>query len=93
MHSLEVPKREQWGPTFGDEWVKAWTYPTKHVSSGQVVEIDGVSYRVEDLGAGGDSDANSVWFIDAPVKTAFLSDLVFNGPHSYVADGHNATTS
>jgi hypothetical protein len=40
------------------------------------------------VGPGGDSEANSVWFIEAPGRTAFLSDLTFNGTHSYVADGH-----
>jgi glyoxylase-like metal-dependent hydrolase (beta-lactamase superfamily II) len=47
-----------------------------------------VTYSVLDIGPGGDSEANSVWFIESPRRTAFLSDLAFNGTHSYVADGH-----
>jgi glyoxylase-like metal-dependent hydrolase (beta-lactamase superfamily II) len=43
---------------------------------------------VLDVGPGGDSEANTVWFVEAPKRTAFLGDLVFNGTHSYVADGH-----
>ena len=43
---------------------------------------------VLDVGPGGDAEANSVWFIESPRPTAFLSDLVFNGTHSYVADGY-----
>jgi hypothetical protein len=34
-----------------------------------------------------DSEANSVWFIEAPGRIAFLSDLVLNGPHSTLPTG------
>ena len=51
--------------------------------------FDGVTYSVLDVGPGGDSEANSVWFVEARAKrTAFLGDLTFNGTHSYVADGY-----
>jgi hypothetical protein len=70
------------------EWVQRWTYPNLIVESGQRLAFDGVTYSVLDLGPGGDSDANSVWFVESPRRTAFLGDLVFNGTHSYVADGH-----
>jgi glyoxylase-like metal-dependent hydrolase (beta-lactamase superfamily II) len=88
MQQLEVPKRKQWGPVYGAEWVARWTYPNTLAQSGQRFDFDGVQYRVLDVGAGGDSTANSVWFIDAPARTIFLGDLVFNGTHAYVADGH-----
>ena len=88
MRRLEEPKRKQWGPVYGPEWVERWTYPNQVAESGERFSFDGVTYRVLDLGAGGDSDANSVWWIDAPVRTAFLGDLVFQGTHCYVADGH-----
>jgi glyoxylase-like metal-dependent hydrolase (beta-lactamase superfamily II) len=88
MRKLEEPKRKQWTPVFGAEWVQRWTYPNTVVGSGEKVTFDGVTYAVLDIGPGGDSEANSVWFIEAPKRTAFLSDLVFNGIHSYVADGH-----
>jgi len=88
MRTLEEPKRKQWTPVFGAEWVQRWTYPNTVVESGEKLVIDGVTYSVLDVGPGGDSEANAVWFIEKPRRTAFLSDLVFNGPHSYVADGH-----
>jgi glyoxylase-like metal-dependent hydrolase (beta-lactamase superfamily II) len=88
MRQLEEPKRKQWSPVFGAEWVARWTYPNAVVKSGDKLTFDGVTYAVLDIGPGGDSEANSVWFIDAPKPTAFLSDLTFNGTHSYVADGH-----
>jgi glyoxylase-like metal-dependent hydrolase (beta-lactamase superfamily II) len=88
MRKLEEPKRRQWTPVYGAEWVQRWTYPNEVAKSGENVSFDGVTYSVLDLGAGGDSEANSVWFIEAPQRTVFLSDLVFNGTHSYVADGY-----
>jgi glyoxylase-like metal-dependent hydrolase (beta-lactamase superfamily II) len=88
MRKLEEPKRKQWAPVYGAEWVARWTYPNSVVKTGDRVTFDGVTYSVLDIGAGGDSEANSVWFIESPKSTAFLSDLTFNGTHSYVADGH-----
>src|SRR5262249_34242032 len=88
MRRLEEPKRKQWTPVFGAEWVQKWTYPNVTVKSGEKLAFDGVTFQVLDVGPGGDSEANSVWLMEAPVRTAFLSDLVFNGTHSYVADGY-----
>jgi glyoxylase-like metal-dependent hydrolase (beta-lactamase superfamily II) len=88
MRKLEEPKRKQWTPVYGAEWVQKWVYPNTVAQSGDKLTFDGVTYSVLDVGPGGDSEANSVWFIEAPKRTAFLSDLVFNGTHSYVADGH-----
>jgi glyoxylase-like metal-dependent hydrolase (beta-lactamase superfamily II) len=88
MRRLEEPKRAQWTPVYGAEWVQRWTYPNTIAASGETFTFDGVTYSVLDLGPGGDADANSAWFIERPARTAFLSDLVFNGTHSYVADGH-----
>ena len=88
MRALEEPKRKQWTPVYGAEWVQRWTYPNRIIASGERLTFDGVRYSVLDLGAGGDSDANSVWLVESPVRTAFLGDTVFAGAHSYVADGH-----
>jgi glyoxylase-like metal-dependent hydrolase (beta-lactamase superfamily II) len=88
MRKLEEPKRKQWGPVYGAEWVARWTYPNTVLESGAKVTFDGVTYSVLDIGPGGDSAANSVWFMEAPARTAFLSDLTFNGTHSYIADGY-----
>src|SRR5262249_13551043 len=88
MRALEEPKRKQWTPVYGAEWVQRWTYPNQLIASGDRLTLDGVTWSVLDLGPGGDSDANSVWFIESPVRTAFLGDMVFAGTHAYVADGH-----
>ena len=88
MRKLEEPKRKQWAPVFGPEWVARWTYPNTIVRSGEKVTFDGITYSVLDVGPGGDSEANSVWFLEGAKRTVFLSDLTFNGTHAYVADGY-----
>lgn len=87
MRKLEEPKRKQWAPVFGAEWVARWTYPNAIVKSGDKATFDGVTYSVLDIGPGGDAEANAVWFLEGAKRTAFLGDLTFNGTHSYVADG------
>lgn len=91
MKRLERPKREQWTPVFGAEWVPQWRYPNRSVADGERLHIDGIDYTAHDLGKGGDSDANAIWIArprQAPaLGAAFMSDLLFNGVHSYLADG------
>ena len=86
MRATEQAKHAQWAPVFGDEWITRWTYPNQLVASGTSITFDGVTYRVHDLGPGGDSDANALWLIDGQAA-AFVGDLVFNGTHCYLADG------
>ena len=88
IRATEEPKRKQWTPIFKEEWIGKWTYPNKIVNDGETLTFDGISYRLIDLGPGGDSDANSIWILDAQPKGAFVGDLVFNGTHSYIADNH-----
>jgi glyoxylase-like metal-dependent hydrolase (beta-lactamase superfamily II) len=88
MRASEEPKRAQWGPIFGAEWIPAWTYPNRLMDDREVVTFDGLDFRVYDLGAGGDCDANALWVMEAAPPAAFVGDLVFNGTHSYLADGH-----
>ncbi len=87
MRAFEEPKRAQWGPVFGAEWVGAWTYPNWPVRNGEAVSFDGATFRVHDLGPGGDCDANSIWVLEGAPRAAFVGDLVFNGTHVYTADG------
>jgi glyoxylase-like metal-dependent hydrolase (beta-lactamase superfamily II) len=87
MRATEEAKRAQWGPVYGDEWIPRWVYPDRLVENGEAVTFDGVSFRVHDVGPGGDCDANSVWVLEDEPAAAFVGDLVFNGTHSYIADG------
>src|SRR5215831_7543857 len=43
MRKLEEPKRKQWTPVFGVEWVARWTYPNTIVKSGDKVSFDGIT--------------------------------------------------
>jgi glyoxylase-like metal-dependent hydrolase (beta-lactamase superfamily II) len=88
MRATEAAKHAQWKPLFGDDWIDRWTYPTRFVRDGETVEFDGVTYRVHDLGPGGDCDANSIWVLEGTPRVAFVGDLVFSGTHVYTADDH-----
>lgn len=90
MRVLEEPKRAQWGPVFKDEWIQKWTYPNHIVKDGATVVVDDVVFRVIETGAGGDCDANSIWIVEDNPAVAFVGDLIFNGTHSYLADGHTS---
>ena len=87
MRATEEAKRAQWGPVYGDEWIPRWVYPDRLVENGEALTFDGVSFRVYEVGPGGDCDANSVWVLEDEPAAAFVGDLVFNGTHSYIADG------
>jgi glyoxylase-like metal-dependent hydrolase (beta-lactamase superfamily II) len=88
MRASEEPKRAQWQPVYKEEWNDHWTFPTRLVQDGRAITFDGVTYRVHDVGPGGDCDANSLWVIEPEPRAAFVGDLVFNGLHAYMADDH-----
>lgn len=88
IRTTEEPKRKQWSPIFKEEWIGKWTHPNRIVNDSETLAFDGISYKLIDLGPGGDSDANSIWILDTQPKAVFVADLVFNGIHSYIADNH-----
>jgi glyoxylase-like metal-dependent hydrolase (beta-lactamase superfamily II) len=88
MNATEETKRIQWTPIFKEEWISKWTYPNQNIKDEEAVTFDGLTYRVHDLGPGGDSDANSIWILENEPNVAFVGDLVFNGHHPYIADDH-----
>ena len=62
---------------------------------GEALTFDGITYRVHDLGPGGDSAVNALWVMEGgatgdgtPQSVAFVGDLVFNGTHAYMAGGY-----
>jgi glyoxylase-like metal-dependent hydrolase (beta-lactamase superfamily II) len=87
MEDTEQEKHKQWSGMFGDEWVPRWAYPNSLVEDGQSVKIAGFEFTVADIGSGGDSDANSLWFLDGATKAAFLGDFIYHRNHTYMADG------
>jgi len=87
MEDTEQMKHQQWSNVFGEEWVPKWVYPNTIVADGALVKIAGLSFKVLDLGSGGDCDANSIWLLDGENPVAFLGDFIYNDNHTYMADG------
>ncbi|MEM9488321.1 MAG: MBL fold metallo-hydrolase, partial [Myxococcota bacterium] len=81
-------KEEQWKPVFGDEWPSERSFPTVLVADGERIEFDDLSFVVHDVGPA-ESHYDSYWVLEAPEPAAFVGDLVFNGVHAYLADGHS----
>jgi glyoxylase-like metal-dependent hydrolase (beta-lactamase superfamily II) len=88
LREIEQPKRAQWQPVFKNEWVLKWTLPNRVVKDGGLIKVDDVVFHVHELGPGGDCDANSTILLHGTSPAAFVGDLIFNGMHSYLADGH-----
>jgi glyoxylase-like metal-dependent hydrolase (beta-lactamase superfamily II) len=88
MEQTEQAKHAQWGPIYQEEWIRSWSYPNHLVKHLDTITFDGISYRVYDLGPGGDCDANAIWVAETEPQIAFVGDLIFNDMHSYVADDH-----
>ncbi len=84
----DAAKEKQWSGTFGAEWPKKRTFPTKLVESGDTVTFDGVSFTVHGLGPG-ESHYDTYFTADlGGSRAAFIGDVVLHGVHAYVTDGH-----
>ena len=80
MRATEEAKRAQWSPVYGDEWIPRWVYPDRLVENGEAVTFDGVSFRVYEVGPGGDCDANSVWVLEDEPAAAFVGTWYSTAP-------------
>jgi glyoxylase-like metal-dependent hydrolase (beta-lactamase superfamily II) len=86
IRAKDDAKRAQWGPTFGDEWPSSATFPTQLVGDEESVELGDLRFTAWDFGPG-ESERETVWLLGAG-EVAFVGDLIFNGAHAYLADGH-----
>jgi glyoxylase-like metal-dependent hydrolase (beta-lactamase superfamily II) len=77
-------KRAQWQPVYGDEWPDRHRVPDRRMSTGDIVELDGLRFTLHSVGPA-ESHADSYIRID---DIAFIGDLAFHGTHPYTADGH-----
>jgi glyoxylase-like metal-dependent hydrolase (beta-lactamase superfamily II) len=90
----DAAKEAQWKPVFKDDWPSPRTFPTRMIAGGVKLTFDGVTFTVHDLGAG-ESHADSIWIVTSPSLTtpgtnnAFIGDVVLNGVHAYLSDGHS----
>jgi glyoxylase-like metal-dependent hydrolase (beta-lactamase superfamily II) len=78
-------KNEIVGPMMGAEWPTTRVFPNQLVDNGDEVQLGGLTFQVEELGPG-ESHVDSLWRLD-PV-TVFAGDIIYNGMHAYLADGH-----
>jgi glyoxylase-like metal-dependent hydrolase (beta-lactamase superfamily II) len=87
MEETEEAKHKQWSGVFGSEWIPKWIYPNELVKDGDSVKIAGLTFNVQDIGSGGDCDANSLWLLEDDNKAAFIGDFIYNKNHTYMNDG------
>jgi len=87
MAASEEHKHKQWSSMFKEEWIPKWVYPNTIVKDGDTVKVAGLEFRVVDLGAGGDCDANSLWLLENEHQAAFVGDFLYSEHHTYMMDG------
>lgn len=87
MAASEDHKHRQWSALFKDEWIPKWVYPNSFVKDGDTLKLAGLEFRVVDLGAGGDCDANSMWLLETGKRAAFVGDFIYKDHHTYMMDG------
>jgi glyoxylase-like metal-dependent hydrolase (beta-lactamase superfamily II) len=81
-------KEKQWTPMFGDEWPKNRIFPNKTLANKGSVTFEGVTFTVNEVGVG-ESDADTYWVANHKGKKyAFIGDIVLEGVHAYLSDGH-----
>src|SRR5262245_7695331 len=84
----DAAKEAQWRPVFKDEWPVKRTFPNRLLGDGQSTELDGLRFTVYDLGPG-ESHRDSIWIAQAGERRlAFIGDVVMQGVHAYMSDGH-----
>jgi glyoxylase-like metal-dependent hydrolase (beta-lactamase superfamily II) len=89
IEETAAAKREQWQPTYGEQWPDRVRVPDQTVPDGGVVEAAGLRIRVHDVGTG-ESHADSYLEVrGGDRRVAFIGDLAFDGVHSYMSDGHS----
>jgi glyoxylase-like metal-dependent hydrolase (beta-lactamase superfamily II) len=79
-------KDEILGPMFGEEWPKQRTFPNTVIDDGEMVEFDGLSFTVIDLGPS-ESPHDSPWLLGDDERTVFLGDQVYDRMHCFLGDG------
>lgn len=89
IREWDARKEAQWKPVFKEEWPATRTFPNRIVRDGESLTFGDVRFTVHDLGPG-ESHADSYWVAQAhDQRVAFIGDLIFNGFHSYLTDGHS----
>lgn len=90
IKAIDAAKAKQWTPVFKDEWPADRRFPSMTLPDNGRFTVDGVTMTLRAIGPA-ESHADSIWIASGGGKrAAFVGDLVFNGTHSYMCDGHTA---
>ena len=91
IEEVAEPKREQWSPTYGDEWPAETAYPDHVIGEGETVVFGDLGVCAHELGPC-ESPSEAVYVVEREGATtvAFSGDLFYNGVHAYNADGLTA---
>lgn len=90
IKAIDAAKAKQWTPVFKDEWPTDRRFPNRMLPDNGRFSVDGVTMTLRAVGPA-ESHADSIWVASGGGKrAAFVGDLVFNGTHSYMCDGHTA---
>jgi glyoxylase-like metal-dependent hydrolase (beta-lactamase superfamily II) len=89
IHRIDDAKEKQWKPVFGDDWPKVRTFPNHFVRDGETLTFGGIPFTVREMGAG-ESHFDTYWLVGSASPVAFMGDMVFNGVHAFMNDGHSA---
>lgn len=87
IHRTDDAKEKKWKPVYGDDWPRVRTFPNRLVSDGDTLLFDRISFTVRELGPA-ESHCDTYWRVEGDPPIVFVGDLVFNGVHSFMNDGH-----
>ncbi|MEH6453348.1 MAG: MBL fold metallo-hydrolase [Psychromonas sp.] len=82
-------KEVKWKPYFGQDWPEHKILPNQLVKDGEVVSLDGLSYRFRDLDAA-ESSSDLFFTLGVNQSVVFVGDVVFNNMHGFMSDGNSA---
>jgi glyoxylase-like metal-dependent hydrolase (beta-lactamase superfamily II) len=81
------PKREFWTPIYKGDYPPSTKYPTERLESGDSVEVAGIKFTLEDVGAGECENLSTIFLPEE--QTLFSSDLIYNRAHPWLAEGRS----
>lgn len=74
------------GPMMGAEWPATRRFPDRIVAGDATAKLGGIAFDVRTVGPA-ESHEDTLWWIDD--RTVHVGDVVSNGMHAYLADGHH----
>lgn len=88
IHGSVDSKALKWKPIFGAEWPDDKFAADRFMATGEAMWIDGLRFELMELGKG-ESACDTCWLVGESRRAVFVGDVVFNGVHSFMNDGHS----